>query len=154
MTDPRLPDPAMERQLAVDLFNHVWGLLDLDARTTEQDDAMVHAAHASRWHWGHAGGAAEWAVGEWQCSRVYAVLGRGEPAVHHAGRCLQLTTEHELGGFLPASAHEGMARALGVHGEPVAAERHRLEAVRLCALIEDLDDRAVVGAQIASLPAF
>lgn len=154
MTGPRLPDPAMERKLAVDLFNHVWSLLDLDVRTAEQDEAMVHAAHASRWHWGHAGGPAEWAVGEWQCSRVYAVLGRGEPAVHHARRCLQLSTEHRIGGYLPASAHEGMARALGVHGESDAAEWHRLEAVRLCALIEDADDRAVVEAQIASLPRY
>lgn len=154
MSDPRLPDRATERQLAVDLYNHVWGLLDLDARTTEQDDAMVHAAHASRWHWGHAGGPAEWATGEWQCSRVYAVLGRGEPAVHHARRCLQLCVEHGLGGFLPASAHEALARALVVAGDRDLAAQHRSEAVRLCALIEDLDDRAVIEAQIASLPGF
>ncbi len=77
-------DPATERQVAVDLFNHVWRLLDIDDRTPDQDDAMVHAAHASRWHWGQVGGAEQRAVGEWQCSRVYAVLGRPGEALHHA----------------------------------------------------------------------
>jgi hypothetical protein len=82
------------------------------------------------------------------------VLGRGEPAVHHARRCLQLCVEHGLGGFQPASAHEALARALVVAGDRDLAEQHRSEAVRLCALIEDLDDRAVIEAQIASLPGF
>jgi hypothetical protein len=152
VTEPRLPDPAVERRQAVALFNHVWSLLDLEVRTAEQDDAMLHAAHASRWHWGNVGGPAEWAVGEWQCSRVYAVLGRAEPAVHHARRCVALCEQHGLGGFVPASAHEAMARALAVAGDVAGSQRHRREATRLCALIDDPDDRAVVEADLSTVP--
>ena len=38
---------------------------------------MIHAAHASRFHWSRAEGAesVNLARGEWQCSRVYAVAG-------------------------------------------------------------------------------
>ena len=76
--------------LAADLFNHVWTLLETPHRTPEQDDEMLHAAHASRHHWGEIGQPANLARGEWQCSRVYAVLGRAEPALWHARRCLAI----------------------------------------------------------------
>src|SRR5439155_13917343 len=76
------------RELAVDLFNHAWALLRLPERTPEQDDELIHAAHASRHHWSEVGTAANLARGEWQVSRVYAALGRAEPALHHARRCL------------------------------------------------------------------
>ena len=77
-----------ERKLAVDLFNLVWTLLERPDRTPEQDDEMVNATHASCHHWSKVGTAANIARGEWQISRVYSVLERPEPAVHHAGRCL------------------------------------------------------------------
>ena len=57
----------------------------------EDDDRMLHAAHASRYHWGEAPECepANLARGEWQISRVYMVLGRAEPAIWHAQRCLE-----------------------------------------------------------------
>jgi len=141
-----------QRSLAIDLFNHVWSLLDLDVRSTEQDDDMVHAAHASRWHWGQVGGPQEAAVGEWQCSRVYAVLDRPEPALHHARRCLTLTQEQEMAPFVAASAYEALARAHAVGGDLPAASEARDKAVRLAADLADPDDRAVIDADIATLP--
>jgi hypothetical protein len=39
-----------ERQRGVDLFNEVWRLME----SRENDDRMLHAAHASRSHWGEA----------------------------------------------------------------------------------------------------
>ena len=87
-----LPDIGDDtrRRLAAGLFNRVWTLLDTPDRTPEQDDEMLHAAHASRYHWGELETGARLARGEWQCSRVYAVLGRPEPALHHAHRCLTM----------------------------------------------------------------
>ena len=49
---------------------------------------MIHAAHASRYHWSKVGTNANLARGEWQVSRVYTVLDRAEPALYHAHRCL------------------------------------------------------------------
>ncbi|MBA3365103.1 MAG: hypothetical protein H0U03_04865, partial [Actinobacteria bacterium] len=65
-------DAAERRQLAVDLFNFVWTLLEKADRTGEEDDTMLHAAHASRFHWGEVGAPVNLARGEWQVSRVYA----------------------------------------------------------------------------------
>ena len=141
-----------ERDEAVRLFNHTWGLLDLPQRTRAGDLDMVHAAHASRWHWGRGGGAQEWAIGEWQCSRVYATLARAEPALAHAQRCVELCQEHGLDGFIVASAHEALARAHLVNGDLAAARTERDTAAALAASLTDLEDRAVVEGDLATLP--
>ena len=47
--------PEEERQLAVDLFNQAWTLMELPERTPEQDDELIHASHASRHHWAAVG---------------------------------------------------------------------------------------------------
>ncbi len=52
---PPLPpeiDQANRRALAVGLYNHCWELLEIPDRTLEQDAELIHAAHASRYHWG------------------------------------------------------------------------------------------------------
>ena len=140
------------RQLGVDLFNHVWTLLEQPERTAAEDDAMLHAAHASRHHWGEAGEPRHLARGEWQISRVYSVLGRGEPALHHARRCLELL---DLSGdgeeWDVPFAHEAIARAALVAGELQTAERHLVEARRLGAQIEDADDREHLEDALAEL---
>src|SRR5882757_8748909 len=79
-----------ERRLAIDLFNGVWRLLEKEDRSIEDDDRMLHMAHASRYHWGQVGTTVNRSRGEWQCSRVYSVLGRSEPALYHARRDLEI----------------------------------------------------------------
>ncbi len=54
-TKPDVLDPDTHRQTGAHLFNHVWSLLEMEDRTTAQDDEMLHAAHASRWHWAQTG---------------------------------------------------------------------------------------------------
>ncbi len=143
---------ADDHDQAVALFNHAWSLLDMLERTPAEDFDLIHAAHASRWHWGRAGGPSEWAIGEWQCSRTYAVLGRPEAALVHAQRCLDLCVEHALDGFIVASAHEALARAHAVAGDLAAARTERDLAAGLAEVLDDLEDRAVVEGDLATLP--
>ena len=155
-TTPTRPTPAglpdSERQLAADLFNLVWTLLEQTGRSTEDDDRMVHAAHASRYHWGQVGGPQQLAIGEWQCARVYSVLGRAEPALHHARRCLEIATGGDVPDWLIASAHEGMARAYAVAGQRESALASRAAAEAALAEVTDPEDQQVVQDDLASLP--
>ncbi len=149
-------DPAQHRAVAVALFNRVWGLLEADSRTREQDDEMMHAAHASRWHWAHADAPDEvqrLAVGEWQCARVYSELGRGEPAVYHARRGLELASRPGVESWVHASACEGMARALRAAGDAPAFAEWRDRAHAAVAAIEDAEDREVLERDLATLDA-
>jgi len=112
-----LSETAQHRKLGIDLFNYVWTLLEKPDRTREESEGMIHAAHASRWHWSVVGAPVNFARGEWQISRVYAVLGRGESALVHALRCLEICRANEIGDFDLAYAYEALARAWSVLGK-------------------------------------
>jgi hypothetical protein len=141
------------RQLGIDLFNYTWTLLDKQDRTREEDDEMLSAAFASAFHWLHAEGAGpeNRARSEWQISRVYAMLGRGEPAVHHAQRCLDHCLDNGIGDWDLAFAYEALARAHRVAGND---EQHRrnLELAREAgAAIEQAEDREHFEQDLAEL---
>lgn len=113
-----------ERALAAALFNGTWDLLERADRGRDGDDRMLHMAHASRYHWGNVGTAANLARGEWMCSRVYAVLGRAEPATAHARRTLDLCEENGLLNWDLAFAYEALARAAMVAHDAEAMQRY------------------------------
>ena len=145
--------PEEEGQLAVDLFNHAWTLIELPKRTPEQDDELIHAAHASRHHWSSVGTAKNVARGEWQLARVYATLGRAEPALHHARRCLaycEANPDATEDWDLPF-AYEALARAHGVAGDAAESRRWAEEARELGATIEDPEDRELLERDLSTL---
>jgi hypothetical protein len=125
------------RQLGVDLFNEVWRLM----QTREDDDRMIHAVHASRFHWGEAPECKpeNLARGEWQVSRVYTVVGLAEPALRHAHRCLDVCEANELGDWDLAYAYESVSRAYKTAGKDPEAQAYRRLAAE--APIADDDDR-------------
>jgi hypothetical protein len=144
-------DADAQRRLAKDFFGRVWTLLETDGRTPEQDDEMIHTAHASRFHWGEVGGPEQRARGEWQCSRVYSVLERGEPAVHHARRCLEICQESGIGDWDLAFAYEALARAHAIAGDADEAARYKELAREAGEAIADAEDRDVFDADYATL---
>lgn len=107
---------TLHRIYAIDLFNLTWDLMEKADRSQMEIDRMIHAAHASRYHWEVVGEPVNLARGEWQISRVYAILGRSEPCYYHAQRCLQLTLDNNLQDFDLAFAYEAMARAFNLLG--------------------------------------
>jgi hypothetical protein len=141
------------RQLAVDAFNHVWTLLRQEQRSRAEDDELVHEAHASTYHWSKAPECRpeNLARGEWICSRVYAVLGRGEPSLHHARRCLELCEEHGIRDFDRAYAHEALARAHGVSGDEDRSRHHLRLAHKAEAAIADPEDRELLASDLKDL---
>jgi len=154
MPPTKLPvlDRETERRLAAGLFNDVWRLLDLTKRRPEQDDEMLHAAHASRYHWGKVGEPVRLARGEWLCSRVYAVLGRPEPAICHARRCLELLTDlRGAEDWDEAAAFEALARAHAVAGDEEQKNAWLARAREALVSISDPADREPIEADIKSI---
>ena len=139
------------RRLGVDLFNHTWTLLDKSERTPGEDDEMLHAAHASAYHWSRVGAPENFARSEWQVSRVNAVLGRAEAAVHHAQRSLDHCREHGIGDWDLAFAYEALARAHKVAGDEGDYRRY-LEFARAAATrIAEDEDRELLERDLAEL---
>jgi hypothetical protein len=144
-------DRRQHRKVGADLFNYTWSLLDRKERTRAEDEEMLHAAHASRYHWAHGGTPLNVSIGEWQLSRVYSVLGRAEPAVYHAQRCLEITRRHRFGRFYVAYAYEALARASAVAGKRAARGRYLREARRVGETIRDRDGRRMLVEDLATI---
>jgi len=145
-------DPEQHRRLAVDLFNATWRLMEDDTRTAADDDRMLHTAHASRYHWEWRGTPTNLARGEWLCSRVYAVLERGEPALHHARRTLELCRENAIDDWDLAFAHEALARAYAVCRDADRARSATEQALACAEDVADPEDRALVLADLETIP--
>ena len=143
--------PEAHRRLGTALYNRVWTLLETPDRSSQQTDEMIHAAHASRYHWTMGGEPANLARGEWQCARVYAVLGRGEPALWHARRCVELCEEHGLGDWDLAAAYEAMARASSVAGDETGTRSWVERARDALAAVADPEDREPIERDLATI---
>jgi DNA-binding transcriptional MerR regulator len=152
---PKVPftlDPDDERRLAATLFNHTWTLLERTDRAPLDDDEMLHSAHASRAHWGVVGEPVHWARGEWQCARVYAVLGRAEPALHHGRRSLALAEEYELSPFDVGCGHEAIARAHSVAGARSDVAAHLELGYAVLDKISDGEESELLKSDLDSVP--
>ena len=146
-------DPEARRRLAADLFNKTWALMERPDRTPAEDDEMLHATHASRYHWGELETGARLARGEWLCSRVYTVLGRPEPALHHARRCLELCEAEpdDLEDWDLPFAYEALARAHAVAGDDAAVAEFLARARAAGEAIAEEDDRQLLEADLATI---
>ena len=144
-----------ERQLGVDLYNSSWALMERPDRTPEADDELVHHVHASMYHWLQAPEceAKHRARGEWLCSRAYAVLGRAEPALHHARRCFEICEQHadNVEDWDLAFAYEALARASRVAGDEDEAISYEERGRELADAISDPEDREIVLKDFATL---
>jgi DNA-binding transcriptional MerR regulator len=146
-------DAETHKRLGIDLFNKTWTFLDMENRTRDEDDEMLHCTHASAYHWFHAGTQANRARSEWQCSRVNAVLGRPEAALAHAERCLELVegAPEQMEEFDLPAAYEALARAHMVAGNQAEAKRCYDLGVAATAKIEEEEDRQIIEKDFATI---
>ncbi len=152
-TDPKI-DAQDEKRIAAALFNGTWTLIVKEERTLADDDDMLHMAHASRYHWARVPDhtPAHLGRGEWQCSRVYAVLGRSEPALHHAQRYLDICTDNAIGDWDLAFAYEALARGHAVAGDIEKARAYTEQALAAAEDIADDEDRELLLTDLESIP--
>ena len=141
---------AWHRRVGVEANSGVYELLERADRTDDDTARMVHMAHAAAHHWGIVGGVAQLVRAEYLCSHVYAYLGRAEPALHHAERCLALCDRDDLRDFDRAFAHEALARALACSGRVDEAAEH--VALARAVPIADPEDAAICAADLAAGP--
>ena len=141
-----------QRELAVALVTAVRDLLELDDRTVDEDERMLHMVHAARYHWGQVGDPVNLVRGEWECSRVYAVLGRAEPCLYHARRVLGLCQRHGVGGFDLGYAYEALARAYAVAGDVAAARSYTEQALGAADDVAEGENRSQLFADLATIP--
>ena len=82
---------------------------------------------------------------------MHAVLGRGEPALRHARRCLEICQASGIADWDLAFAYEALSRAHRVAGDDAGAERYKELAARAGEAIGDPEDREHLEKDLATL---
>jgi uncharacterized protein YndB with AHSA1/START domain len=140
------------RRSGVTANNSTWELLDGRQLSPDEVDDVLGRAYAAMYHWQRAArrGPENAARASWLVSRVHAVLGDGDLALHHADQCMKAAEEAGLDDFDLAYAHEARARALACLGrlDEAAVELKAAHAVP----IAGAEDKAILDADLASEP--
>jgi hypothetical protein len=141
----------VHREMAVQLFNRTWALLDELHRTPAQDRQMLGAALGSYYHWTVVGDERNWAVADWQVARVLTAVGQPDLAQQFADQALRRAVDDNLGPFLVACGHEVLARVADAKDDDEARDNHLARAEDLLSVISDEDERDVLRADLDSL---
>ena len=120
MAEPQTLDTD-HRALGVALFNDTWRLLEKE-RTPEEDDQLLHQAHASTFHWLKAR----------ECEIAEA-------------------NPESMEDFDLPFAYEALARAQAVAGDRERSESYDREARAAAERIADPEDREVVLGDLATI---
>ena len=127
-------------------FNaRVWELLQKHDRSQEENDELLHAAHACAYHWKFVGIPVHQQRGEWLISHVHVALGHANEALRHAERCFELmqANKEEMQDFDIAYAFEGLARAHAMLGDQKMAEEFLYLAEQAGSGIADEEDKSI-----------
>src|SRR5689334_12409955 len=126
-------DAEQHRHEGIEANNSTWELVDLASRSADQTEEMLRRAYAAAYHWDRAAGRepANASRADWLLAKVNLLAGRPETSLWHAERSMAVCTEHGIGDFDLAYAHEATARALKALGrdDEAAVAWERAKAV-------------------------
>jgi len=142
----------LHKKFAIDCFNCTWDLLDNTNRTDEENFRMIRMAHASRYHWGEIGTPLQFARGDWQISRVYAVLGMGEMALDYAKTSLEHCLDNAIGDFDLAFAYEALLRASAILENETEFAKYKQLAQDCGHAIKDDGNRNYFFSELKTIP--
>lgn len=128
---------------AVELNNFAWDQLENPARSLEQQERMIHAAHGACFHWLQVGDLLNHLRAQCLLATTYAAAGLGEAAVRHAERCLQLSAEagERQTPFDRTTAHGCASNAYYCVGQVAQAREHHARAEASAASLVEADER-------------
>jgi len=144
MPEPPFDMSVAHRWFAVELNNTAWDWLEAEDYDDPSVERMMHAAHASCYHWLQVGGAANHVRAECLVANVHAAIGDGPGAIRHALRCVELTQANagEVADWDWAFAYNVLARAHAAAGKNKQASIVRMQARELGNKISDKEDKA------------
>ncbi|KZK75458.1 hypothetical protein PsW64_05364 [Pseudovibrio sp. W64] len=140
--------------IAIELNQRAWALLENESRSPEENDEMLHVAHASLWHWLQAGTKVHHQRGLWLVGRIHVLLGNREAAMRYARQTMDLTEVHQedMADFDHAYASELLARATLLAGEEGEASVLFERAARLGQLIHGEQNRKIFFSDLEAIP--
>jgi len=136
------------RETAKKCFNETWDYLEMKKRTPNDDRKMLQLAHTATYHRSFVGAERNFAIGDWQVSRVYAALDEPRLALSFAKSALERMEKNALSDIL-CTGYEAMARAHAVAKKvQVAKDYIKRAREQLAKANVDAEDRKIYSDQI------
>lgn len=146
----KLTREEFHKRTAVETNNEIWPVLDAENPTKTQLENALHMAYTSRYHWGKVGTAVNAMRAEYMITRVYSAMKRGEPAIFHAKRGLEIGQKNQdkIEDWDLAFAYEAMARAQCVAGDKSECNKYYDLAQDAISKIKNPEDKKVCQGEL------
>jgi hypothetical protein len=154
MSDQLSPEEtaAWQKRLASQANNRAWTLAEASARTPEQDEEMLQAAHAAMYFWKIVGDASHRAHAAQLLAHVYALLGLPRPARHYLQQSQPFFLDRDSAPWEQAFAHAVAANVAAAAGDAPAHACHRAQAQQLIAALQDPQEQEMLDATMRVVP--
>ncbi len=146
MSEPPFDLPPAHRWFAIELNNLSWSLIEAESRTGEEEERMIHAAHASLYHWLHAGDSLNHLRAQCLVTTAYLTAGWPETASRCTERLLELHTQvgDAATAFDDACVFGCAANACRLLENDEQADRHCRQLRAAFDRIDEEEDRKIV----------
>ena len=152
-TDLQLEDESKwRRRLGSGANNRAWTLAEMLSRTREEDEEMLHAAHAAAHLWSTVGNARNAALADLLLGQVHALLGNPVLAERFARSALEFFLSGKSAPWELAAAHAVAANAAHCSGDSVAHQREYAAAQSAAEAITNAEEKAIFLATLRVVP--
>jgi hypothetical protein len=141
-----------DRRFAVEMNNRAWAIVDNAGRTPEEEEEMLHAAHAAAVHWSRVGTERNKAAADMLLGQAHSVVGNGALAMRYAKRSHGYITSHESPDWEIAFAHAVLANAARAAGDGALYSQQYTLAKSLGEAISDREDKEIFEQFFARIP--
>jgi len=154
MADTPTPEEAAlwQRRLAAQANNRAWRLSESLTRSAQEDEEMLHAAHASMHFWSIVGTDSNRAHAAQLLAHVYALLHLADPARHYLSKSEPFFIGQDCEPWERACAFAVKASVAAASGETQVHATSYREAERLINALPDPEDREILDATLRVVP--
>jgi hypothetical protein len=145
-------ESAWLRRLGSAANNRGWTLTEQLTRTSEEDQEMLNAAHASVHLWRTIGNDKNFALGQLLLGQVHALLGNATYAMNYANLAYDYFTTKDSDPWEVAIVHAVLANAAHCAGMASVHESHYRKAEELIAAFSDPEEKDILLATLRVVP--
>lgn len=155
MSDKPTPEEmaTWQRRLASQANNRAWALSESSARSPEEDEEMLQAAHAAMYLWKMVGTPSNRAHAAQLLAHVYALLKLPNPANHYLEKSHPFFMQGDCAPWETALAHAVAANVAAASGQHEEHGAHFKTAQQLSAGLPTEEDRQILEATLRVIPA-
>jgi len=149
---PLEDEPKWRRRLGSGANNRAWTLSEKLSRTREEDDEMLHAAHAAAYLWSTIGTERNHALAHLLLGQVHSLLGIPDPADRYATAARDFFTRNDSAPWQVALAHAVAANAAHCNGNAASHQAEYAAAQLGIEAIANAEEKEIALATLRVVP--